>query len=722
MGAAAVATSKTSFLTLDAEQVLRAIDIQQGNAITTTAVGRAVRVDWTTRTLAELGYTTPTLPQTIDVGNNADTGPVNYATTASVALTALSGGTTASLSEVIAVGNNTISDPVNYATTASVSDLCTSAVYAGTADYAGMADISMYAFTAGTAGWADGATTADYALVAGSAPYVSPDRVYEVSASGRPYTTIQDALAAITDDSTYSMVLVWPGTYDGPTTISKANVILRGMGRGKTRICGDSPNLFGLDHPLSIVANNVTVMDLSVGNLASSVAGIAIAVGNDGTDTDDVRLINVDAFSTQRDTVYVNGCTDFAADNCIIDGDYDIVSLEFTTATITNCQLYTDRSDVFYAYDSDVYGTDIQVYGYPTTIAGTIDSQWFLADVACVESTTCSLYYSLGTVDGMKYHSVTADWASNVGVMALTTLPDGSVHITDDLTVDGTVAAAVVDADSGNFGYSWHDIAEGVESYFGGYYEGAGSNYPVPNVTEILAGTGITVTGPPYGETVTIAATSTASTTPSLPQTISVGNNAAGTPVNYATTASALSNADWTDLTDGGQTTLHRHSHTPWRTTTGQSGAYADGTTTNTILVPDGVGTSTIAAARLVAGATVRVRFSGSVDDLDSAGPQTLNFYVTDGNHTSYWSAAAMTLGTAESKTFFCDTDIVIVATGGAGTVRGHGHTQYDAGSLGPTITAATIDTTDDWPVTIEFAASAWCYCDLNSFVVEVLD
>lgn len=156
------------------------------------------------------------------------------------------------------------------------------------------------------------ATTATYALNAPSSSSGGPEwsHVKVVAKSGGDYTTINDALAAISPSSTDRyLILVMPGVYEERVELPEY-VHLKGVGTGVTYVSSlaNTNNFNDNTAATMLVPANAQVSDLTVRNLSTTqdAVGLKITTGNDQTILTNVRIETTGAGGDQHIGLYLN--------------------------------------------------------------------------------------------------------------------------------------------------------------------------------------------------------------------------------------------------------------------------------------------------------------------------------------------------------------------------------------------------------------------------------
>ena len=167
-----------------------------------------------------------------------------------------------------------------------------------------------YALVASEAITATYATTATYALN-GSGGGVEWSHVVVVAKSGGDYTTVTDAMNAITPSSTDRyLVLVMPGVYEEQVEL-KQYVHLKGAGIGMTFISSAATTANPNDDAATtmIVPANTQVSDLTVRNTGATNANVGMKVenGNISTILNNVKVEVITAGGTNRRGMNVSG-------------------------------------------------------------------------------------------------------------------------------------------------------------------------------------------------------------------------------------------------------------------------------------------------------------------------------------------------------------------------------------------------------------------------------
>jgi hypothetical protein len=157
-------------------------------------------------------------------------------------------------------------------------------------------------------------------------------RTLTVAEAGGHFTTIQAALDAITDDTTTTLIHVYPGHYDGPTTITVDNVTVRGAGRDAVVIVRENSNDETApppDYAMCVLANNVSLENLTmysprVNSSASLPA--TLRVGDMTTSYTGFKMRNCAVRSPyERDTVWLYMLADADLSECYFEGIGDVV-------------------------------------------------------------------------------------------------------------------------------------------------------------------------------------------------------------------------------------------------------------------------------------------------------------------------------------------------------------------------------------------------------------
>jgi hypothetical protein len=167
-----------------------------------------------------------------------------------------------------------------------------------------------YALVASEAISATYATTATYVLNGGSGG-VEWSHVVVVAKSGGDYTTVTDAMNAITPSSTDRyLVLVMPGVYDEQVEL-KEYVHLKGAGVKMTYISSAANTNNPNDDAATtmIVPANTQVSDLTVRNTSATNASVGMKVenGNSSTILNNVKVEVITAGGTNRRGMNVSG-------------------------------------------------------------------------------------------------------------------------------------------------------------------------------------------------------------------------------------------------------------------------------------------------------------------------------------------------------------------------------------------------------------------------------
>ncbi|MEX1019041.1 MAG: pectinesterase family protein [Litorilinea sp.] len=199
---------------------------------------------------------------------------------------------------------------VPFAFVAAQASQAISATHAMSATYAMNASSAMNATNAMSA---TNAMTATYALSSGSGSSGGVDwgQVVVVAKSGGDYTSISDAMSAIspTSESRY-LVLVMPGVYSGQVTV-KEYVHVKGMGVETTYITSDANtgNIHDEEAATLILPANSQVSDLTVRNTAAVQHASALHVdsGNSSTRLNNVRAETTGAGGIRHAGVYLSG-------------------------------------------------------------------------------------------------------------------------------------------------------------------------------------------------------------------------------------------------------------------------------------------------------------------------------------------------------------------------------------------------------------------------------
>jgi hypothetical protein len=171
--------------------------------------------------------------------------------------------------------------------------------YALVADHASQAITSTYA------------TTATYALNApSSGGGVAWQYVKVVAKSGGDYTTITEAINAITPSSTDRyLVLVMPGVYSEQVTL-KPYVHLKGAGVASTIMTSQANGNQNLAESATLeVPDNSQVSDLLVRNESTTNDGVALRVssGSSATILNNVHAVTTAAGGARHVGIYLNG-------------------------------------------------------------------------------------------------------------------------------------------------------------------------------------------------------------------------------------------------------------------------------------------------------------------------------------------------------------------------------------------------------------------------------
>lgn len=159
-------------------------------------------------------------------------------------------------------------------------------------------------------------------------------RTIVVAKSGGDYATVQGAIDSITDDSTPTLILIYPGTYTEAVICNAENVTLRGVARGHciiSHLSTTPPTLDDGDVPLQIMSDGCRVENLTLVNTYSAVPGNAapaLAVGPVGETpvVADCVISGCDLTTGGKDTLYFFACTAPVVEYTSITGYNHVVS------------------------------------------------------------------------------------------------------------------------------------------------------------------------------------------------------------------------------------------------------------------------------------------------------------------------------------------------------------------------------------------------------------
>lgn len=196
------------------------------------------------------------------------------------------------------------------ATNATNATNAVTATYASNADNATNATNATTASQATTAISATYATTATYALNAPGGGSVEWENVVVVAKSGGDYTSITDAMNAISPSSSERyLVLVMPGVYEEQVTV-KQYVHLKGAGEGVTFVSSQANNAnFNDNSAVTLIAPaDSQISDLTVRNDSTTNDGVALKVttGNSQTVLRNVRIETNGVGGDQHVGLYLN--------------------------------------------------------------------------------------------------------------------------------------------------------------------------------------------------------------------------------------------------------------------------------------------------------------------------------------------------------------------------------------------------------------------------------
>jgi hypothetical protein len=200
---------------------------------------------------------------------------------------------------------------VTYGATTFPRQRFASVPYALIAHRASEAITSTYATSANSAVNSTYATTATYALNAPSSSGVTWAYVKVVAKSGGDYTSITDALNAITPSSAERyLILVMPGVYEERVTL-KEYVHLKGAGIESTFVSfASSDGNFNNDAAATmIVPANAQVSNLTVRNGATTLGavGLKVKAGNIETILDNVQVEVLGIGGNNHIGLYIGG-------------------------------------------------------------------------------------------------------------------------------------------------------------------------------------------------------------------------------------------------------------------------------------------------------------------------------------------------------------------------------------------------------------------------------